>query len=1020
MSVTEADQLYSVSDVPEEYREVFQGRFQYFNWIQSECFHQLFKTDENMVIGSPTGSGKTVLMELAMTRVLMTQRPGGGPPTNPGCVKIIYLAPTHALVHEKHVDWQQNFGGLGLKAVSLTRAEVLDVGKEIRGADIILTTPEKFDAITRKRKNLLMSFLADIALVLIDEVHILNDERGSTLEAIVSRLKLVSQIPEMMSSNLPISRIRYVAVSATVPNIGDIGRWLQCPPEAVKSYGDEMRPVKLRTTVLGYQPCKNNFMFEKNLNLYVYDVLCRYGRGKSSIVFCASRQDAANCASTIFDKARSHFLLDQSQAETLLHQAELLENAKLKSLVRKGIAFHHAALGMNDKKIVEELFLSRQIIVLCSTSTLAYGVNLPAFLVVLKSTRYWSSKASCYEEYDKSLCLQMAGRAGRPQFETEGQCVIMTERSKVHRYRNIMEGLEEIESNLWPSIREHLNNEVGLLTVRSIEDCEEWLRSTFLGVRIFVKPRYYANQMKLPAMGPGELLREMCKRAIEDLKSLEMVSIDVETGRVEQLEPGRILSHYYLKLDTLKNFQKCKEHLSLEGSLWLIAASSEFNQTIIRRAERRTLNALNTKGGLKYFVPQQGKPAKPLKSLKTPCQKVFLLIQEALSISQANSTLDHGLRCEREEFLRTGPRIAGAAAQYFLHTKQFAATANCLLLSKSLKQRMWPDSDQHCRQMAGVGQVIANRLTKAGLSTLDDLEKATVLSIESAALQKYPFGSKIKSELKKLPPKLHLALQLSGTELQVVLSLAGEEDYKSNTTNQAWILVGCTQSDEIVFSESIKLDETPFPYTTGVSIAKSKEPCSYVAACIASQYFGRDTHKDIQIQPERGSALLKDHYPIRRAPKQASTRPAMADKVKKVASPDNESRKRPPAPTTGVQDWGSKGVAEKKKPKVSAASDLTNDGYLESAPTPIGKSGALSRDRSYYPEIDLSMVQSIFSGGDYVRSDLFGMTRPQSRQGNQNWHTRTVRWGSLKSLSTITKGAAVTICSQQQMPTPWQ
>ena len=68
--------------------------------------------------------------------------------------------------------------------------------------------------------------------------------------------------------------------------------------------------------------------------------------------------------------------------------------------------------------------------VLCTTSTLAVGVNLPARLVVLRGTRRWSSEAgeaSGYKEYDRSTCLQMIGRAGRPQFDTHGTAVIMTQ-----------------------------------------------------------------------------------------------------------------------------------------------------------------------------------------------------------------------------------------------------------------------------------------------------------------------------------------------------------------------------------------------------------------------------------------------------------------------------------------------------------------------------------------------------------------------------------------------------------------
>lgn len=67
-----------------------------------------------------------------------------------------------------------------------------------------------------------LSFFGDIALVLIDEVHLLNDPRGAALEAIVSRIKMLARNPEMRSS--PLARVRFLAVSATIPNIEDLGK----------------------------------------------------------------------------------------------------------------------------------------------------------------------------------------------------------------------------------------------------------------------------------------------------------------------------------------------------------------------------------------------------------------------------------------------------------------------------------------------------------------------------------------------------------------------------------------------------------------------------------------------------------------------------------------------------------------------------------------------------------------------------------------------------------------------------
>ncbi len=70
--------------------------------------------------------------------------------------------------------------------------------------------------------------------------------------------------------------------------------------------------------------------------------------------------------------------------------------------------------------------------VLCSTSTLAVGVNLPAYLVIIKGTRRYAAGdgegGSSYTEYERSICLQMCGRAGRPQFDSDGVAVIMTQK----------------------------------------------------------------------------------------------------------------------------------------------------------------------------------------------------------------------------------------------------------------------------------------------------------------------------------------------------------------------------------------------------------------------------------------------------------------------------------------------------------------------------------------------------------------------------------------------------------------
>ena len=127
--------------------------------------------------------------------------------------RAVYLAPVKALCSEKHRDWCQKFSCVGLKVVMLTGDSTGDDLSKIQSSNIIITTPEKWDAVSRKLKD--PTTIASIRLVMIDEVHLLNDDsRGHVLEAVLCRMKTLRYVA------------RYVAVSATFPNIKDVAFWL--------------------------------------------------------------------------------------------------------------------------------------------------------------------------------------------------------------------------------------------------------------------------------------------------------------------------------------------------------------------------------------------------------------------------------------------------------------------------------------------------------------------------------------------------------------------------------------------------------------------------------------------------------------------------------------------------------------------------------------------------------------------------------------------------------------------------
>eukprot|EP00894_Picocystis_sp_ML_P001241 jgi/Pico_ML_1/51758/g319.t1 len=109
------DRVRGVDELPEPFQGVFEGSFRYFNSLQSETFDQAFGADDSLVISGPTGSGKTVVMELAILRLLSQSLTLDGtwiPPK--GKLKTIYVAPLKALVQEKRSDWACRFGVLGI------------------------------------------------------------------------------------------------------------------------------------------------------------------------------------------------------------------------------------------------------------------------------------------------------------------------------------------------------------------------------------------------------------------------------------------------------------------------------------------------------------------------------------------------------------------------------------------------------------------------------------------------------------------------------------------------------------------------------------------------------------------------------------------------------------------------------------------------------------------------------------------------------------------------------------------
>ncbi|KAJ6867833.1 DExH-box ATP-dependent RNA helicase DExH14-like [Populus alba x Populus x berolinensis] len=180
--------------------------FSHFNPIQTQIFHILYHSDNNVLLGAPTGSGKTIAAELAMLRLFNTQPD----------MKVIYIAPLKAIVRERMNDWRKHLvSQLGKQMVEMTGDYTPDL-MALLSADIIISTPEKWDGISRNWHS--RSYVTKVGLVILDEIHLLGADRGPILEVIVSRMRYISSQTERA--------VRFVGLSTALANASDLADWL--------------------------------------------------------------------------------------------------------------------------------------------------------------------------------------------------------------------------------------------------------------------------------------------------------------------------------------------------------------------------------------------------------------------------------------------------------------------------------------------------------------------------------------------------------------------------------------------------------------------------------------------------------------------------------------------------------------------------------------------------------------------------------------------------------------------------
>ena len=500
---------------------------------------------KSLVVTSPTASGKTLLALLAAYRKVKVQRR-----------KVVYLAPLRALASEKYAEFSEmtRFGIY----TNISTGDYDSSGESLGRADVIVLTNERFDSVMRHR----VSWLNSVGLFIADEVHLAgNDSRGPTLEMILTKALHLGLDAQLL------------ALSATISNAKTLAEWLHAIPVEL-----DWRPVPLREGVYDY----NRILFtdggEHQVPRSTYgppiDVAMETVKeGGQSLIFANTRRRAVSLATRAAELTQRQLSPEEKKATSeasrriLASGEETSLSRLLAEIVAKGSAFHHAGLEAEHRRIVEDYYRARAIKLLAATPTLAAGINMPARRVVIADMTRYDAEHGGNSEISVLEYRQMAGRAGRPQYDDHGETVMIPPPSApsadlLEHYAK--EPPEPIQSRLSDesAMRSHTLATVATGSGISKADLDSLFGKTLLAMQVGAKE---TGRLTEKALGYllGERLLESHGNlfyATEFGRRVSMLYIDPVTGvmfrdSVRHAEPGR-------------NY--------LAGMLHLVAASPDF------------------------------------------------------------------------------------------------------------------------------------------------------------------------------------------------------------------------------------------------------------------------------------------------------------------------------------------------------------------------------------------------------------------------------------------------------------
>ncbi|KAE8717867.1 SNRNP200 protein [Hibiscus syriacus] len=551
--------------------------FKHFNPVQTQVFTVLYNTDDNVLVAAPTGSGKTICAEFAILRNHQK-----GPDST---MRVVYIAPLEDIAKERYRDWERKFGkGLGMRVVELTGELTLDL-KLLERGHVIISTPEKWDALSRCWKQ--RKYVQQVSLVIVDELHLIGSQGGPVLEVIVSRMRYVSCQVE--------KKIRIVALSTSLANAKDLGEWIGVGSHGLFNFPPGVRPVPIEIHIQGVDIAN----FEARMQAMTkptYTAIVQHAKDeKLAIVFVPTRKHVRLTAVDLMSYSRMDYgekpAFRLRSAEELEPFVDKISEETLKATLEYGIGYLHEGLSNLDLEVVSQLFEAGWIQVCVMSSALCWGVLLSAHLVVVMGTQNYDGRENVRTDYQVTDLLQMMGHASRPLLDNSGKCVILCHAPRKEYYKKFLYEAFPVESHLQHFLHDNFNAEIVATVIHNKQDAVDYLTWTFMYRRLTQNPNYY-NLRGVSHRHLSDHLSELVEKTLNDLEASKCITVEDDMD-LSPLNFGMIASYYYISYTTIERFSSSlTSKMKMKGLLEIVASASEFANLPIRPGEEEVLRRL--------------------------------------------------------------------------------------------------------------------------------------------------------------------------------------------------------------------------------------------------------------------------------------------------------------------------------------------------------------------------------------------------------------------------------------------